>query len=349
MRGKVLLVEFKYHQEIIPSQLLMLLDGGYEVHVFLAQSLWDDQLLGPFRDRVSFTLLPDTKKIVSKVQALFRLRRYINRHGITHLVVNTLDSNFNYYVLKFNPNVHAIGIVHQVHRFVKKKSHLRSLRKVRGIATLSDFTLDFFKKHFTLQVRTAYFYPIYFKTDTAQPHREKKEIGIVVPGQLDLKKRDYFQLIHALEHAENLPDIKFYLLGNKNRNDGPAVAAAIESKGLSRYFYVSDGFLPYDDFFSIIRSSDYVMPLLSSSIPNYNQYLQSQISASFNWGYAFRKKLLLHVDFEKIVKGGDAVFYTDSDLPMVLRNLQQSPSAEIVPEHLAFTNQQASYLSLFSD
>jgi hypothetical protein len=138
-------------------------------------------------------------------------------------------------------------------------------------------------------------------------------------------------------------------LGNKNRNDGPAVAAAIESKGLSRYFYVSDGFLPYDDFFSIIRSSDYVMPLLSSSIPNYNQYLQSQISASFNWGYAFRKKLLLHVDFEKIVKGGDAVFYTDSDLPMVLRNLQQSPSAEIVPEHLAFTNQQASYLSLFSD
>ncbi|RAV97841.1 glycosyltransferase family protein [Pseudochryseolinea flava] len=347
MRRKVLLVEFKYHQEIIPSQLMLLLDAGYDVHVFLDKNLWDEQLLGVFKDRVSFTLLHDTKKIFRKIAAIFQLRKYVRKHGISHLVINTLDSNFNYYVLKFLPGLHAVGIVHQVHRFVKKQSHRKSLNKVNAVATLSDYTLDYFRKHIVLKVESAFFYPIYFETKYQATTKTRAEVTVVVPGQLDLRKRDYFQLIAAVERMPKLEGVKFILLGNKNKNDGKAVVATIESKGLSKYFVLSEGFLPYDQFFQYIASCDYVMPLLSDNISNYRQYLQSQISASFNWGYAFNKKLLLHIDFSQVVKRVDAVFYDNDTLSNVLSQLKKEDTSMVRSEYFDFKKQQEAYLSLF--
>ncbi|HEY8935310.1 MAG TPA: glycosyltransferase, partial [Cyclobacteriaceae bacterium] len=46
---KILIVENKFHQEIIPTQLRFLLDANIEAHLFLNQKLWDDDLLGDFQ------------------------------------------------------------------------------------------------------------------------------------------------------------------------------------------------------------------------------------------------------------------------------------------------------------
>ena len=89
------------------------------------------------------------------------------------------------------------------------------------------------------------------------------------------------------------------------------------------------------------------MPLLSSAIPNYKQYLQSQISASFNWGYAFKKKLLLHVDFAQVVKHDDAVFYDDHSLGTVLATLTKEATAAPLSPYFEFKTQQSKYLALF--
>ena len=347
--GKVLLIEFKYHQEIIPSQLLMLLEGGHEVHLIMEKKLWDEQLLGTFRSRVSMALIPHTQLIIQKIAMLFRIRRYVREHGIEHLVFNTLDSNFNYFLLLLNPGVHAVGIVHQIHRFIKKRIHRKSLELVSGIATLSTYTLRYFQDHFEhYRQKSICFYPIYFDTDrNLSANVPDTDIRIVIPGQLDLKKRDYFQLLAALEKGPNLKSVKFFLLGNIQHNDGPAILQSIKAKGLGNLFYWRDEFIPYNEFFDILRSSDYVMPLLSRGIDNQDHYRQSQISASFNWAYAFQKKMLIHEAFRSIAETNNAIFYSDEDFIQTLQSLEKRPGAYHIPHHFEFKIQQRAYLSLF--
>jgi GT2 family glycosyltransferase len=348
--GKVLLLEFKYHQEIIPSQILMLLEAGYEVHLILNERLWDEQLLGRFRGSIHVTLLPKSNLLPQKIISIFKIRKYIRANGIEYMVLNTLDSNFNYFLLQLNPSVHAIGIVHQVHRFVTRKMHRSNLRLIKGVATLSTYTLSFFKNNFEYPARKACFYPIFFDESTANAERlDNDEIRIVVPGQIDLKKRDYHQLITTLEkyRDDNFNGVKLFLLGNIRNNDGPEVLETIRKKGLERFFFWKDEFIPYKDFFSILQNCDYVLPLLSRAVNNHDHYLQSQISASFNWAYAFKKKLLVHTEFKSIVETNNAIFYSDEDFFQILSSLERSSGGYHIPRHFEFRIQQEAYLSLF--
>lgn len=348
--GKVLLLEFKYHQETIPSQVLMLLEAGYEVHLILNERLWDEQLLGKFRDRIHLTLLSRTHLLPQKIISILKIRRYIREHGIEYLVLNTLDSNFNNFLLRLNPNVHAIGIVHQVHRFITRKMHRNNLKLVKGVATLSSYTLRYFRNNFDHAGKSACFYPIFFNDANGVAERSPEaEIRIVIPGQLDLNKRDYYQLITHVEKYKQSGGrgVKFFLLGNIRNNDGPGILEAIRKKELEEFFFWSEEFIPYKEFFSILQNSDYILPLLSHSIVNHDHYLQSQISASFNWAYAFRKKLLVQDDFKSIVETQNAIFYSDTDLYKVLGSLERPASAYHIPPHFEFRIQQEAYLSLF--
>lgn len=348
--GKVLLLEFKYHQETIPSQVLMLLEAGYDVHLILNEKLWDEQLLGKFRDRIHLTLLSRTHLLPQKIISILKIRKYIREHGIEYLVLNTLDSNFNNFLLRLNPDVHAIGIVHQVHRFITRKMHRNNLKLVKGIATLSSYTLRYFRNNFDHAGRSTCFYPIYFNDANGVAERSQgAEVRIVIPGQLDLKKRDYHQLITHVEKYKKSggSGVKFFLLGNIRNNDGPEILEAIRMKELEEFFFWREEFIPYKEFFSILQDSDYILPLLSHSIVNHDHYLQSQISASFNWAYAFKKKLLVQDDFRSIVETQNAIFYSDTDLYKVLGSLERPASVYHIPPHFEFRIQQEAYLSLF--
>lgn len=141
--------------------------------------------------------------------------------------------------------------------------------------------------------------------------------------------------------------MKFFLLGNIRNNDGPGILEAIRKKELEDFFFWREEFIPYKEFFSILQNSDYILPLLSHSIVNHDHYLQSQISASFNWAYAFKKKLLVHDDFKSIVETQNAIFYSDADLYKVLDSLERPVSVLHIPPHFEFRIQQEAYLSLF--
>src|SRR5690606_28209660 len=125
---------------------------------------------------------------------------------------------------------------HQIHRFIKKRIHRGSLKRVSAIATLSTYTLRYFQNHFqNYSKKSICFYPIFFdaaRNGAGQSNLSDTCIRIVIPGQLDLKKRDYFQLISALEQQPHLKSVRFFLLGNIAHNDGPAILERIQEKGL---------------------------------------------------------------------------------------------------------------------
>lgn len=348
---KVLILENKYHQEIIPSQVRVLINAGYEVHLFIAQKLWDRDLFGDVADKIKLTLLKKNRTFFGKLAIAFSVRKYIRKEGINYLVFNTLDSNFNYFLLRMNQDIRSIGIIHQAHRIFRKRIHRKNLDMVDGVATLSRFTLQYFKNKTTDEKESVCFYPIFFEDDNgAAKVIAHDEVRIAIPGQFDLNKRDYFQLLETLREVDQNTKIKFYLLGNIRNGNGPEIINFIRDNKLDHFFQWEEKFIPYKRFFQVLRESDYVMPLLSCRVKNSGNYKESQISASFNWAYAFRKNLILHSEFAAIVEEEDhTVFYDDSNFKAVLEGIRKPTDNFRRPESLSYAEQERAYLSLFQD
>jgi colanic acid/amylovoran biosynthesis glycosyltransferase len=345
---RVLILENKYHQEIIPPQARILLNAGYEVHLFIAEKLWDRDLFGDIADKIHVTLLKKNSNFLNKLSIAVRVRKYIRKEGINFLVFNTLDSNFNYFLLRMNQGIRSIGIIHQAHRIFRKKIHRKNLSLVDGIATLSRFTLDYFRSNDSFDKDAVCFYPIFFNGQKETVKASHEGIQVAIPGQFDLNKRDYFQLLDTLREVNPATAVKFYLLGNVKNGDGPEIIAYIKRHKLEHFFEWEEKFIPYKKFFQVLRESDYVMPLLSSRVKNSRNYRESQISASFNWAYSFQKMLILHSEFSGIVEDkDDTVFYDDYNFKDVLESLKKPSENLYHPEILSYAVQEKAYLSLF--
>jgi len=346
---KVLLVEFKFHQEIIPSQLRFLLANQDEVHLFLNEKLWDEYLLGPFKNQIRVELFGNANAWYTKIRLLFMLRRYVKKHKITHLVFNTLNSNFNALVLRFIPSLHVVGIVHRADRLQKKKWQLSAMQKVQGILTLSQETLLNFKIKYPYKEKVSCFYPIFFSKAARVLPEHNSTIYIAIPGQFDIAKKDYGMLVQAARYVreKGIP-IKFILLGNASKKDGIKVIEEIIRLELDDVFYYKKSFIPYEEFFQWMERADYVLPLFTKQVKNYDNYLTNQISASFNWAFSFRKKLILPSDFEmqEYVRKS-AVFYKHDELNSILASLPKQVNQSVTSDQLSFENQQKQYLSVF--
>lgn len=348
---KVLILENKYHQEIIPSQVRILLNAGYEVHLFIAEKLWDRDLFGDVADRIKLTVLKKNNSFFGKLSIALDVKNYIRKEGIGYIVFNTLDSNFNYFLLRMNQRVRSIGIIHQAHRIFRKRIHRKNLDMVNGVATLSQFTLGYFRTRYKSDKESACFYPIFFEKENGAANVEMRDhVRIAIPGQFDLNKRDYFQLLEVLKYVNPAARIKFYLLGNIKNGDGPEIMSYIREHRMEHFFEWGEMFIPYREFFRVLRETDYVMPLLSHRVKNSENYKESQISASFNWAYAFRKNLILHEEFSSIVEGKEStVFYNDHNFKDVLEQLQRPLTNLPRPEIFNYAVQEKAYLSLFQD
>lgn len=351
----VLLIELKFHQEIIPSQLLFLAsDKSFDTHVILNRQLYDEDLLGPFKETVAFELVDDVKSVWGKIKFALFLRYYIKKHNIQKIVFNTFESNFNQLLIKFlPPNLSLYAVLHQVHLLNIKPGLARMYKRLAGAFVLSDHTANFLAQLSQSPKKTATFYPIFFAQNIdAQENVQRtslnQDVRIVIPGQMDLKKRDYLGLVDVVNHhRDNLGSIRFHLLGDASVKDGPIIIKKIKECRLAHFFEWETSFVSYDLFFDSIRNCDYIMPLLASStgaVP----YLTSQISASFNWAYGFQKTLLIEDMFTAtLVEGMPVVSFKQEQLGDTLLNLQEPRETNHQNlGRLSFAFQAQSYINL---
>jgi GT2 family glycosyltransferase len=347
---QVLLFEFKFHEEVIPSQIKFLQSNGYQVHLFLERTLWDDSLFGCFPN-LKTRLFKNSKHWHVKLFALFQMLLYVRKFKIKYIVVNTLDSTFGHVIIRFFSHLYKVGIAHQIGNVSHSKVYMMNVKRMQGILTLSTHTLKFFKKNYPDITNVSCFYPIFFCKESARPNSQANEIKIVIPGQLSNKRRDYQLLLDcSLKLKQDGSRIKFYLLGDAHKFDGPEIIKFIRENGLEKMFWFSTGRIPYNEFLQHISEADYVMPLLSTRVVNYKYYLESQISASFNWGLGLKKHLIIHHDFAHLdFSNLNAIVYGD-DLDSKLLELNGAMNKPYIDlPQLNFHYQRKSYFEVFND
>jgi hypothetical protein len=303
-----------------------------------------------FKGKITVNLFANSQKWYKKLLIFLKLQYYARVNGITHLVVNTLDSSFGSLIVKSLSNVYKVGIVHRVQDIKSKRTYFANVSRMDGVLTLSDHTFEFLVANYKWVKNPSYFYPVFFCQEPSNHKASGNEIRIIIPGQLSNERRDYRGLLAALRQlaSRRLP-VKFFLLGDARRFDGPSIVAEVRNNGLEEYFYFSEGFVPYVEFIRIISEADYVMPLLSTDQENSQYYMESQISAATNWALGFRKPILLHESFKDLKYiSVNALYYHSGDLPAVLSALSKSSGFKEIPD-LAFANQVGSYFKSFDE
>jgi hypothetical protein len=346
----VLLLEFKFHEEIIPSQLLVLKRNGYDVHLFLDRKLWDDELFSQDQG-VKKTLFSNSGSWYMKLYILFTLFLYVRKHRIKYLVFNTLDSAFISWIIRCFPSLYKVGIAHHIETITEKEYYKNNVYSVQGILTLSKDTLNYLKNYHPKLKNKSCFYPIFFDRGREKKQTPEGITKIVVPGQVSFKRRDYQLLIDACLELKSKAlgsNLKIYLLGNIQKFDGPSVREKIESHQLEDMFWMHDGRVSYDDFISHIQTAHYILPLLSTRVANYQQYLTSQISATFNWALGFHKFLIIHKDFCSLnFLCENAIPYKDNLATTLLEASRNSVPCFNPNTYLTIDVQEKEYLRVF--
>lgn len=242
--------------------------------------------------------LPDEFSKTAQITSFLQIRKYIQRHGIDTVIINTTEitiiRNLSFFLPK---RINGIGIVHNARKLEKSFTFTKILsKKLKKFFVLGDYLLSQIKPDLVFKVTS--FYPVYFP-----PVRQLTivkpagEYWIVIPGEADETRRDYVMLLDAIKNNVSLPaQIKFIFLG-KYKLQAVIDNTAKQEDWWTTHITSFDDYLEYDQFHSYIQQADFILPLMK--IEHNDFYGNNRISGSFNLGIGYHIPFLLPETYQQ--------------------------------------------------
>jgi hypothetical protein len=289
-RAAALIEFYDGHDECLFSQHEFLRTAFDEVHVICSRALRERL---PFRPAhgLGFEGPPH------RGPALGAVARHLRAAGVSHAVINTASGRAvrNFVLRNLVGGPRFAGVLHNARKLGRSATQAIISARVRRYFVLNDYVRA------RLGPRVEAFYPVLFpapppRLDVAKP---PGEFWVCVPGQVELKRRDYRALLDDPALSALPPRIRFVLLGPAfhPHGDGPALAAEIARRGLRERFVLFRDFVPYDAFHRWVSLSDLVLPLVHPDV-SHADYARWQISGSFNLAFGFGIPMACHRSFE---------------------------------------------------
>ena len=306
---KIIITEFgSWHDECLYSLCMLLKQNSYYIILIANESLRkkNGQNLASVTDEIIYYPFGSTLK---GFIALWKFYLYLLRSNIVNLHINTAQGStaWKFFMLPLPKRIMISGTLHYVKKLETSFGQRFITNRINSYLLLSDLLLPHYKKASLKPAIALYpiFYPDHPKTDLRKP---ENEIWITVPGAISYTRRDYGILIPPA--GQKYPKhIKFILLGNLHKGDGPAIYQNIKSHGLEQNFICFEQFIPDSTFYSYIRQSDYILPLVHPSLPAYEKYVTDKISGSYNLAIAFRRPMLCPAEMARYEDFKDTSFF----------------------------------------
>lgn len=310
---KILIIEsHNFHEEVIIPQIEFLKNSEYDTHIFINEKIKDKNI--EINNSV-VNYIKTSNKLV-KIFSIIDIVKYIYIKKIDIVIYNSLEDRYikilNMLVLS---KIKKIAIVHNVNNFLENKMDLKHF------FVLSDNVLMYCKKNFN-NYSFASFYPLIFNQNKENTKLRKSNdiLNICIPGKIEFTRRDYTGLINLVKE-KNIENCNFILLGNIEKEDGPRVLQLIKESNVEGKFTIFKGFIPYPDYFNVIKNSDLIMPLIHPNVKNFNEYHSTKISASFNMAYTFKKPIFMYKSFKDLDEFKNfAIFYDFINFEEIINN-----------------------------
>ncbi len=309
---KVCLIElYNMHHECLYSQLLYLRSSGYEV------SLVCDFRNANQTDRFSELTRQIRYDDFRKIKSLFRLRRFLIKEGFDTVIFNTAQSSrvARLLLLPFPRRISFIGTIHNLRKLTDSFDQRIIFRKIKRFYLLAEYLLPTFislsgKRDLRAQPYSSSIFPP-VKLQTLE--KTTGECWIVVPGSIEYKRRDYEFLLDLAGNSALSPSVRFVLLGNATRSEGPSFIQKVKDLKLSEHFVWFEDFVPEETFQAYIQVADYLLPLIhgEKALEDYSLY---KVSGTFVLAEAFGKILLCPEHFSKVPNFQyKAIYYKNID------------------------------------
>ncbi len=319
--NRIALLEFgTSHVECMYSQLAFLNQGGYDVHLIARDG--NQGRYQYVQSDVHCHWLPNQATNRGFLATSRSIARYIRRHNITTVIINTYSGTLLKWLLPQLSGVGIFGVVHDLKMFEKSLFRKYLALNARHFWVLNDHLLQFAPRRFGLQFES--FYPVFYP-DFPPVHIEKPagDFWVGIPGQVELKRKN-FDLLFRENLAALSASIKFILLGPSlhSHGSGHMISEAAGDCGKER-FIMFDDFVDDRVFHSYLARCDMLMPLVAGKA----RYQRAAISGTYNLSFGYNIPMLIEESSRNI---GDlaeyALHFQAGKLIDVLNHLTQNPA-----------------------
>lgn len=222
--------------------------------------------------------------------------RFLKENGIQKAVFNTAQGghirNLRFMMPK---QIECYGIIHTIKKFNESTTQKIIHKFIKKYAVLSDILKEGIKTEFRGKVTS--YYPIEFPNFGKHRLKHSSDIWVTIPGGIETRRKDLSALIPMITQT---PDhVKFVFAGKSDpeKAEIQQLLNEINDAGLNDRMIHFDTYISNEEFYQLIRSSEFLMPLIHPDTPSSSEYPYNQISGSFNLSFGFRIPLLMHTAY----------------------------------------------------
>ena len=328
---KIALVEMGgSHDECLYAQIRYLKADGHHVTLICNSSLKSNVEYFDGLDAVHYIELRSGLKQWIDLRII---RRILKNGQFDRVVFNTAQGNVlkNLFLLPKLKKAKLFGVIHNLRKLKNSHSQKVITRNLDGYLVLNDYLIDQVdpevKKSVNLHPLYTVFYPDY---PSKELHKDANEIWICIPGQVELSRRDYDALFDSIEKTGINKNSRLLFLGRCEHTDGDGsyVKKRVAELGIEQNVVLWDSFIETDEFYGMLKASDYILPLIHPQHDSYSLY-EFQISGSFNLAFGFKKPLLMEESFSSYKDfENSSIFYSASSLMEVVNGLESFDKKE---------------------
>lgn len=325
---KVALIEFgNSHDEVVYPQYLFLKESSdFEPVLFFSEAL-KNRLFGYPEEELHFI------SAEPRARDFRNLHRTLRRLGIKKVVINTASGKKvrNFLWSSASLNFECYGVLHNLRKLEKSTTQSLISLRLKNYFLLADYLKEkaqLLKPKLAFESFKALCLPA--PSISANSQKPADETWIVVPGQVEYKRRDYLSLLESLEDIELDPRLRFILLGKSKHShgNGPELKREIHQRKLEKHFIMWDDFVPNDEFQTYLAQADFVLPLIHQGHESAALY-SKQISGAWNMAFAYRVPLLMDAYWSAFPEfKGAAQFYQAHELKEIWSILEKYKSGQ---------------------
>jgi ADP-heptose:LPS heptosyltransferase len=196
---KIAIIEIqRYHDECLYSQI-KIIKSHSNVHLSLICNESLKHRVKHF-NQVDEKIFISVRKGFKQWVDIIRLWRHCKTENYDKIILNTAQERVISRLLRlpFKKRTKFYGILHQTKKLSNSYNQKYISKKIEHYFVLSQYLKDKIKSDISFSV----LYPIYFPNYPYQKVTKKEdEIRICIPGQVNLRKRDYKILFESIQRA----------------------------------------------------------------------------------------------------------------------------------------------------
>lgn len=306
---KIALIEIGgSHDECLYSQI-KILKSVENVHLTLIcdSSLKEHVSYFDSIDKIEF--VKKTKGFWAEWFVAFKIYSLYKKENFDNIIFNTAEGKkiTKLLLLPFSAKTKFFGTLHNTNKIKNSTSQKLISQKIQKYFVLNDYLVHEKHKHIF-----ASYYPIFFPNyPQANIEKPKDTIWVCIPGQVELKRRDYSSLFDNIEKTKLEKNIQFIFLGpcEHSHGDGNYIKERIKKLNLEKQCMLWDNFIDVTLFHTIAKNSDFLLPLIHPQHVSYSLYSHN-ISGAFNIAFAYKIPLLMEESFSSHLDFKDnSIFY----------------------------------------